>query len=206
MGLYNDHVMPRLVGVVCGHKFFDSWRRRVCEGLEGDIIELGFGSGTNVRFLPTAVRRVVAVEPSRTAREVAESKIIGNAFNVTFVDLDSTHSLSDDSLDGALCTFTLCSVDDPGVVLRQLLRVLKPGAPLHFLEHGLAPDQRIARWQRLLNSLERRLAGGRQLIREPLAMISESGFVIERNEQEYARGPKPWSYFTLGVARKPLHW
>src|ERR1019366_2567472 len=105
MGLYNDHVMPRLVGVVCGHKFFDSWRRRVCEGLEGDIIELGFGSGTNVRFWPAQVRRVVAVEPSRTARAVAESKIVGTNVDITFVDLNGAHSLNGDSLDGALCTF-----------------------------------------------------------------------------------------------------
>jgi ubiquinone/menaquinone biosynthesis C-methylase UbiE len=204
MGLYNDHVMPRLVGVVCGHKFFDSWRRRVCEGLEGDIIELGFGSGTNVRFLLARVRRVVAVEPSRTARAVAESKIVGTNFDITFVDLDGAHSLSDDSLDGALCTFTLCSVENPEVVLRQLLRVLKPGASLHFLEHGLAPDLGTARWQHRLNGLEQRLAGGCQLTREPLELISESGFVIESSVQEYARGPKPWSYFILGVARKPF--
>src|ERR1019366_9735604 len=102
MGLYNDHVMPRLVGVVCGHKFFDSWRRRVCEGLEGDIIELGFGSGTNVRFLPAAVRRVVAVEPSRTARTIAEAKCISTDVDIGFVDLDEANSLPGDSLDAAL--------------------------------------------------------------------------------------------------------
>ena len=204
MGLYNDHLMPRLVGLVCGNKFFDPWRRRVCEGLEGDIIELGFGSGTNVPFLPASVHRVVAIEPSRVAREVAASKIARSDIDVTFVDLDGAHSLGDDSLDGALCTFTLCSVERPDVVLRQLLRVMKPGAAFHFLEHGLAPDSRTARWQHRLNGLEERLAGGCQLTRDPLALISESGFVIESSVQEYARGPKPWSYFTLGVARKPM--
>ncbi|MDH2902347.1 MAG: methyltransferase domain-containing protein [Actinomycetota bacterium] len=204
MGLYNDHVMPRLVGVVCANKFFDSWRRRVCEGLEGDIIELGFGSGANVPFLPDAVRRVVAVEPSRSARVSAEAKLKGHRIEIEFVDLDRPDTLGADTLDGAVFTFTLCSVDDPGVVLRQLLRVLKPGAPLHFLEHGLSPDARTAHWQHRLNGLEQRLAGGCQLIRDPLALIGASGFDIVSSSQGYAQGPKPWSYFTMGVAKKPL--
>ncbi len=204
MGLYNDRLMPRLVGLVCGNTFFDPWRRRVCEGLEGDIIELGFGSGTNVPFLPPTVHRVVAVEPSRAARETAASKIARSDIDVSFVELDGAQSLGDDSLDGALCTFTLCSVENPGAVLRQLVRVMKPGSALHFLEHGLAPDPRTRRWQHRLNGLEQRLAGGCQLTRDPLALISASGFAIESSEQEYARGPKPWSYFTVGVARKPM--
>lgn len=204
MGFYNDQVMPRLVAVVCGNRFFDSWRRRTCEGLEGDIIELGFGSGTNVRFLPAAVRRVVAVEPSHTARTVARAKIKSADIDIEFVDLDRPHELTANSLDGALCTFTLCSVEKPVEVLRQILHVVKPGAALHFLEHGLSPDPCTALWQHRLNGVEQLCAGGCHLTRDPLKLISESGFEIERSVQEYAKGPKPWSYFTLGLARKPL--
>jgi ubiquinone/menaquinone biosynthesis C-methylase UbiE len=205
VGFYSNQVTPRLVGVVCGSKFFDSWRRRVCEGLEGDIIEIGFGSGANTAFLPGGVRRVFAVEPSRASREIAQSRHVDLALEINFVDLDGdSPPLAADSLDGALCTFTLCSVENPEETLRQLLRVLKPGAELHFLEHGLSPDRRTAAWQRRLNGCEQRLAGGCQLTRDPLQLIGQSGFVIVRSVQKYAKGPKPWSYFTLGVARKPL--
>jgi SAM-dependent methyltransferase len=205
VGFYVKQVTPRLVSVVCGSRFFDSWRRRVCEGLEGDIIEIGFGSGANVAFLPAGVRRVFAVEPSLTTRAIAKSQHKDHAPDVTFVALDDdSSSPANDSLDGALCTFTLCSVENPDETLRQLLRVLKPGAELHFLEHGLAPDHRTAAWQWRLNGWERRLAGGCQLTRDPLQLIGQSDFVIVRSDQQYAKGPKPWSYFTLGVARKPL--
>lgn len=204
MGLYDNCVMPRLIGVVCGNTFFDSWRRRVCEGLEGNIIELGFGSGTNLPFLPAAVRHVVAVEPSLTARAGAQSRMRASNVGIEFVDLDGPESLGANSLDGALCAFTLCSVLDPDAILRQLLRVLKPDAAFHFLEHGLAPDSHTALWQHRLNGLEQRVAGGCRLTRDPLELVSAAGFEIESSVQEYAKGPKPWSYFTLGVARKPL--
>jgi ubiquinone/menaquinone biosynthesis C-methylase UbiE len=205
VGFYANRVTPRLVSVVCGSRFFNSWRRRVCEGLEGDIIEIGFGSGANIAFLPKGVRRVFAVEPSRATRAIAESKHMDHAPDIEFVELDdNSQSLAEDSLEGALCTFTLCSVQNPELVLIQLLRVLRPGAALHFLEHGLSPDPRTAAWQKRLNGWEQRFAGGCQLTRDPLRLIDESGFVIERSVQQYAKGPKPWSYFTLGVARKPF--
>ncbi len=202
MGLYNDVVMPRLVGRVCGHRFFDPWRQRVCEGLGGEIVEVGFGTGTNLRFLPPAVRRVYAVEPSLVARAAARAAVERTSIDVEFIELGTT-AVARGSLDAALSAFTLCSVDDPRRVLGQIAAVVKPGAPLHFLEHGLAPDAATARWQHRLNGLEQRLAGGCHLTRDPLRLLVESGFEVDTYVQEYARGPRPWSYFTLGVARAP---
>lgn len=166
-------------------------------------MEIGFGSGTNVPYLPSSVRRVVAVEPAGVARRLAESRMSNFTVPIAFVDVNEGEMpLADDSFDGALCTFTLCTVEHPHVVLGEILRVLKPGATFHFLEHGLAPDARTATWQRRLNGLEERVAGGCQLIRDPEALIRAARFDVEWCEKRYAGGPRPWSYFTVGVARK----
>jgi len=205
MGFYVDQVVPRAIGVVCGSRFFDPWRHRVCQGLAGDVLEIGFGSGANVRHYPPAVERVIAVEPAGVARRRAASNISQARCPVTLIDpTRGSLPLGDDTFDAALCTFTLCSVDDPDAVLAEILRILTPGGSLHFLEHGLAPDRATASWQHRLNGFEQRLAGGCQLIREPLALVGDAGFAVQWSEQAYAKGPKPWSFFTLGVAVKPV--
>jgi len=204
MGFYFDQVVPRAVGVVCGTKFFRPWRRRVCEGLSGDILEIGFGSGANLTYLPASVRRVVAVEPAIVARRLARSSTSRSAADITFVEAEGDRlPIEDDSLDGALCTFTLCTVARPDVMLGEIRRILKPGAELHLLEHGLSPDARTARWQRRLNGWEQRLAGGCQLTRDAAALARDAGFEVEVVEQRHAGGPRPWGYFTLAIARKP---
>jgi len=113
--------------------------------------------------------------------------------------------LSDESCDSALATFTLCTVPDARRALDEVVRVLRPGGSLHFLEHGLSPDARVARWQRRLDPLQRALAAGCHLTRDPLALVADAGLELTWSEQRYASGPKAWSYFTVGVARKRAH-
>lgn len=176
----------------------------MCAGLGGEILEIGFGSGANVEHLPAAVRRVWAVEPDAVARHLSERARTNSDVEVTFVDSrPDVWAIPDGSLDAALCTFTLCTVERPEVVLAEIRRILKPGAPLHFLEHGLSPDRRMAAWQHRLNGWERRLAGGCQLIRDPLELIAAASLDLQWSEQSYALTPSPWSFMTLGVARTP---
>jgi SAM-dependent methyltransferase len=189
MGFYVDQVVPRTIDVVCGSRFFDPWRHRVCLGLAGDVLEIGFGSGANVQHYPLAVERVTAVELSGVARQRAASTISRARCPVTVRDTTrGSAPLGDQTFDAALCTFTLCSVDDPAAVLGEILRILTPGGSLHFLEHGLAPDRATARWQHRLNGFEQRFAGGCQLIREPLSLVGDAGFDVQWTEQNYAPG------------------
>ena len=227
MGLYRDHVVPRLVELTCGAKGIERFRRSAMEGLSGRILEIGFGSGLNVPHYPTEVTEVLAVEPAATARRIAESRISASGVPVLHVGLDGQSvELPDASCDAALCTFSLCTIPDPaaarGEVARILVaggrlhllepgvapepgvaRILVAGGRLHLLEHGVAPDPGVARWQRRIDPIERRIADGCHLSRDPVGLLESAGFRVERLEQRYVSGPKPWSYFTIAVASSP---
>jgi SAM-dependent methyltransferase len=204
MGFYRDSIVPHLVNWTCASSGLRPWRANICAGLTGAVVEIGFGSGTNVEHYPDSVQRVFAVEPAAVSRRLARKRVRRSPIPVTYSDLDG-HALSlpDESCDSALCTFTLCTVEVPIQVLNEIRRVLKPGGRLHFLEHGISPDASTAKWQQRLDGLEQRLAGGCHLIRNPLALVSEAGFDLVWSEQRYARGPRPWSYFSVGVGAKP---
>jgi len=204
MGFYREHVLPRLVDRACGTSGLRRWRAEVTAGLTGRVIEIGFGSGLNVDHYPTDVGMILAVEPAAVARRLSNKRIARSAVPVTHIGLDGQAiPLDDDSCDSALSTFTLCTIPDVQRALAELRRVMRPGARFHFLEHGLAPDPGVAAWQRRLEPLQLRLADGCHLTREPARLVSEAGFTIEHVEQRYAKGPKPWSWFSSGVATKP---
>jgi SAM-dependent methyltransferase len=204
VGFYREHVLPRVVDRACGSAELRAFRADVMTGLEGRVVEIGFGSGLNVPVYPAGVERVFAVEPALTARKLAAERIAASPVPVEHVGLDGEEiPLDDASCDGALSTFTLCTI--PGVerALAEVRRVLRPGGTFHFLEHGLAPDEPVVRWQRRLEPFQRRLADGCHLTREPDSLVAAAGFELVEVRQRYARGPKPWSWMTLGVARRP---
>ena len=204
VGLYREQVLPRLVDRACGTAGLQRWRADVTAGLAGRVVEIGFGSGLNVQHYPPEVDVVLAVEPAALARRLAAKRIAVAGVPIEHVGLDGQAiPLDDASCDSGLSTFTLCTVPDPVKVLSELRRVLRPGGRFHFLEHGIAPDPSVAKWQHRLDPWQRRLADGCHLTRDAPTLVGEAGFVIERIEQRYAKGPKPWSWFTLGVAANP---
>ena len=204
MGIYRERVLPHLVDKACGSKELGEWRARVTEGLAGTVVEIGFGSGLNVPSYPAQVTDVFAVEPALVARRLAEQRVAASHAHIVHVGLDGQSlPLDDASCDGALSTFTLCTIPDVAAALQELRRVLRPGGRFHFLEHGVAPDHKVAAWQRRLEPWQRRLADGCHLTRDPVALVRAAGFVVEQHESRFARGPKPWSYMTEGFAVSP---
>ena len=204
MGWYEDHVLPRAVELTCGGSRMDGWRRRATEGLAGTVLELGFGSGLNVGLYPDEVTEVLAVEPSAVARARSARRTAASEVPVRHVGLDGQQvPLDDDSVDAALCTFTLCTIPDVGAALAEVRRVVRPGGVFHFLEHGRSPDPTVRRWQQRLNPLEQRLAGGCQLVRDPVELVVAAGMEVVASSSRYASGPRPWTYFTVGRAVVP---
>jgi SAM-dependent methyltransferase len=203
--MYGERILPRIINVACGTKTVEPLRRRVCEGLSGEVAEIGFGSGLNVPFYPPAVTRVTAVEPSDLGWKLAAGRVGATAVPVQRSGLDGQSlPFADNSYDAALSTWTLCTIPDAGAALSEVRRVLKPGGRLFFLGHGLAPDEAVRRWQRRLDPIEQRIAGGCHFTRRIVDLLTAAGFIIEELDVFYEKGaPKFAGADSLGTAISP---
>ena len=202
---WDERVLPRLTERVLSTGSIRRVRRSVTGELHGEVAEIGFGSGLNVPWYPESVTRVLAVEPSMAARRLATSRIEASPTQVDFLGFDGQDlPLPDDSVDAVLCTFTLCTIDDPNRALAEVVRVLRPGGAFHFAEHGLAPTEPLASWQNRLNGIEKTVAGGCNLNRRIDDLISGAGMRFDWLHTASLPGPRfsrPWGYVYSGIAR-----
>ncbi|PFX05598.1 Ubiquinone/menaquinone biosynthesis C-methyltransferase UbiE [Nocardia farcinica] len=204
MGWYGDHVVPRMVNCACGMRVNEPYRARVCAGLRGRAVEIGFGSGLNVPFYPDTVASVTAVEPADLGWRLAAPRVARARVPIERAGLDgSALPFPDNSFDSALSTWTMCTIPDVAGALAELRRVLVPGGTLHFVEHGLAPDPTVRVWQHRLNPVQKTIAGGCHLDRDIAALVRDSGLRIQELETCYGEGPKFLTALALGVAAAP---
>lgn len=207
MSWWRDQVAPRLSDRALDNAEVGELRAGVCEGLAGDIVEIGFGSGLNVAHYPDTIRTVAAIDPSEVAWVLAGRRIAAQTIPVTRGGLDGQRvARPDESADAVLSTFTLCTVPDAELALAEIVRLLRPGGTLHFLEHGLAPEPGVRRWQRRLEPLQDRVFAGCHLTRAFDEMLTATALVIDDLQTRYMPGPaftRPWGYLYAGVAHKP---
>jgi SAM-dependent methyltransferase len=203
VGLYGDQILPRLINVLLGGAEFREVRARVASGLEGEVLEVGFGSGLNVPYYPPQVRRVLAVDPATVGRKLAARRVAESPVPVEYVGLDGGNlPVSDGSVDHVLITWTMCTIPDIEGALGEIRRVLRPDGALHFAEHGRSPDAQVARWQDRLNPIQGRLAGGCHLNRPIDGLLANAGFSMKQMENYYLSGPKFFGYMYEGLASK----
>lgn len=201
VGFYEDRILPRIVDLTLSGPAVARIRARVCAGLSGEVLEVGFGSGRNVPHYPATVQRVRAVEPAEAARRLAADRVADSPVTIEHVGLDGTHLPVDSgSVDHVLVTWTLCTIPDVQGALAEMHRVLRPGGVLHFVEHGRAPDPRVARWQDRLTPLQRRVAGGCHLNRPIGSLVRGAGFEVRDLDTYYALRPKVFGHFYEGTA------
>ena len=204
MGWWGERVVPFITEKACNTSDIKPYRERLCAGLEGDVIEIGFGSGHNLAFLPNTVRELSAVEPSEKARSYAAGRIERSSVPVVYVGLDGQSlDVPDNRYDHAVSTFTLCTIPDPLAALREVRRVLKPGGKFHFVEHGKSPIPKVARFQKRWDPFQRRLCGGCHVSRPIDQLVEQAGFRMESLANSQLKGPKTFGYIYEGTAVSP---
>jgi ubiquinone/menaquinone biosynthesis C-methylase UbiE len=165
------------------------------------VLEVGIGSGLNLPFYTTAVTRLYGVDPSRELLAKARARASAAPFPVTLIEQSAERlPFADASVDTAVVTWSLCSIPEPSRSLREIRRVLAAAGTFIFVEHGLAPDAGVRKWQNRLTPVWRHVAGGCHLNRPVAAMIRDAGFVIEDLRTEYLPGPRPMTFMYEGVA------
>src|SRR5262249_55418562 len=190
MSLYSRHVLPLLTHLAMSKKTLAAERARWVPMASGVVLEIGVGSGLNVPFYTSSVRRLYALEPSEELRRMAAPRAGRAGFPVEFLAASAESiPLPAASVDVVATTWTLCTIEDAGRALREFRRVLRPEGRLIFVEHGHSPDGRVARWQDRLTPIWLRVAGGCRLNRSIDRMLEEGGFAIETLECGYIRGP-----------------
>lgn len=201
---YDERILPRITEVSCSDKATGKWREQVCAGVSGDVLEVGFGSGTNLAHYPPSVRRVLAVEPSNLAWSRAGRRFEEFGRPVERIGLDAAVlSLPDESVDAVVSSYTMCTIPDLESALAEMRRVLRPGGSLHFVEHGLSPDAAVADRQHRWTPRWGRIAGGCHLDRDISTLVEAAGFNLSDLESFYLPGPaisKPFGWQTIGRA------
>jgi|SRR5262249_12404122 len=201
MGIYARYILPRLTHLSMGQAQLQPYRSRVIGGAKGKVLEIGFGSGCNLPYYPATVDEVVGVDVSAEMLALAAPAVAGSSRKVTlFTHTAERLPFDDQTFDTVVTTWSLCSIPDPVAALREARRVLKPGGQLRFVEHGLAADPGVAKWQNRLTPLWRRCAGGCHLNRKSDDLIWSAGFTLTEVATGYASGLRPMAYMYEGSA------
>lgn len=199
---YEEYCLPHVINCACGMGAVEKQRSKVVPKAHGNVLEIGMGSGLNLKhYNSQQVDMVWGLEPSEGMRRKAQANLERSEVPVEWLGLPSEKiPLQDDCADTVVLTYTLCTIAEVQPALSEMRRVLKPAGKLLFCEHGIAPDKNVQKWQRRINPIWKKIAGGCNLNRAIPSLIGDAGFNIEQLDQEYIDGPKIAAYQYYGVA------
>jgi ubiquinone/menaquinone biosynthesis C-methylase UbiE len=202
LALYSRYILPRIIHLACGTRPAMQQRAKIIPAARGRVLEVGIGSGLNLGFYdPERVESVHGIDPAPEMLRMAEKAARGATVAVELVPGEGERMRFDDrSFDTVVMTYTLCTIAEPVRAVREMARVLRPGGRLLFCEHGLAPDERVRRWQRRINPLWGRVGGGCNLDRDIPALLRAGGLRIVSLETRYLPGWRPATFNYWGEA------
>ena len=205
MGFYNKYILPKFLNCACGSKPINFQREKIVPLAEGIVLDIGIGSGLNIPFYnKSKIEYLYGLDPSDELLKIAKTIAKKNEFEIKFLQCGAEAiPLPDNSIDTVLITYTMCTIPDVELSNEEIMRVLKPEGQLLFCEHGLAPDKNVVKWQRRINPIWNKVAGGCNLNRDIPKLITSSGFKILNMEEMYLPStPKFAGYNYWGIAKK----
>ena len=205
MSLYEKYVLPKFLNCTCGSKPINYQRKKVVPLAQGLVLDVGIGSGLNIPFYDMSkIDKVLGLDPSVELNNLAKDVAEEHQIDIDFMLCGAEDiPLPDNHVDTVLITYTMCTIPDVLEANKEMLRVLKPGGKLIFCEHGQAPDLKVAKWQKRIDPLWGKIAGGCHLNRDIPNLITSAGFEIENMEQMYLPStPSIAGYNYWGTATK----
>lgn len=205
MGLYCEHIFPRIMEWVMGRGEFHDLRAAVLASAHGAVLELGIGTGLNVPHYPETVTELHAIDPARLLPKTVSARLAKRSFPIQ-IEQGTAETLPhpDHRFDFVVSTWTLCTIPDPVLALREVGRVLKPGGTFLFLEHGRSDDQTIAAWQDRLNPLQNVIGCGCNLNRRIDDLVTQAGLTITHLHRFAMQDvPRLGGEMYQGAARRP---
>ncbi len=204
MGLYSRHIFPHIVNLGLGGAKLARLRHQTLKEVDGKILEIGFGTGLNLRHYPKRVREIDAVDPNPGMEVNAQKRIAKSNIKVhQHLLTGDTLPFASETFDSVVSTWTLCSIDRVEQALREIYRVLKPQGRFYFLEHGLSPDPKVQAWQKRLTPIQKILADGCHLNRAIDEILDAERFkILQLKKFYYSRYPKILGFFYQGIAEK----
>lgn len=199
---YERHILPTALDLACGMNAISRMRQRVVPRAHGRVLEVGIGSGLNMRYYDKArVTHITGLDPALQLQPLAQKRIAEAGLSVDLIGLSAEKiPLPDACFDSIVITYTLCTIADPHAALLEMRRVLAPHGQLLYCEHGRAPDASVARWQDRLQPLWGPMAGGCQLGRDMPALLRAAGFALPDLDTRYLPGPRPLTFHYWGQA------
>lgn len=198
MGFYKKYVLPKFLNWAMSSSSLRQYRAGVVSDLSGVGLEIGFGSGLNLPYYKN-VTKLYSLDPSAEMRALAEQNVVDSLFVVEHIGGVAEHiPLPDSTLDFVVSTWTLCSVANPKLALREIFRVLKPGGKFSFIEHGKSSSALISKIQDLGTPISKCVAGGCHLNRDIDGLILGAGFKVQ-NLDKFVQKLKPLNYIYKGV-------
>jgi len=202
-GFYARHILPCCLDKACSIGPIEKQRAKVIPLAKGDVLEIGIGSGLNLPHYDTAnITSVTGVDPDDHIWKRSEARRAEATFPVHRIGLSGENiPLDTDSADTVVVTYTLCTIPDPVAALKEMRRILKPSGEILFTEHGLAPTSGISKWQKRIDPIWKKIAGGCHSGRDIPALFRQAGLNPVELHQGYIPGPKVLSYNYWGCAR-----
>src|SRR5262249_57179890 len=144
-------------------------RSRCVPAAQGDVLEIGIGSGLNLKFYGDSVKSLTGLDPAGELTDIARDRAAKLGKRVELLSVSGERIPCDaERFDTIVCTWTLCSIPNAGQALHDIRRVVKSDGRLIFIEHGRAPDSGVARVQNVLEPVWKIIGGGCHLTRRPL--------------------------------------
>ena len=204
MSFYEKYILPRFLNCACASEPITYQRKKVVPLAEGKILEVGIGSGLNLPFYnKSKIEEIWGIDPSEELNAMAKKVAIKEDINVNFITSSAEDiPFPNDYFDTVLITYTMCTIPSVLQANKEIRRVLKHNGKMIFCEHGVSPDENIKKWQKRLNSIWGKIAGGCNINRNIPMLIKDSGFKIEEMDEMYLpKTPKIAGYNYWGYAR-----